>query len=225
MRTATAQRLRVTFAVEGAWSYASVLDLGRAWERLLRRARLPLAYSQGYNPHPRLQFAAALPVGYTSLGEMVDLWLAERVLPQEAAQAMAQQSPPGLGILEVEEVPLAAPSLQGLIRAAEYRVWLVTLLSSEAVRAALEQLLAQEQIPRRRRKKDHLADYDLRPLIFRLEYRSTIGTTHEVEMLLRCGQAGSGRPEEILEAAGLPVEDRVIQRLRLLAGADGEERG
>jgi len=225
MRTETVQRLRVTFAVEGAWSYASVLDLGRAWERLLRRARLPLAYSQGYNPHPRLQFAAALPVGYTSLGEMVDLWLGERMPIQEAAEAMVRQSPPGLRVLQVEEVPLAAPALQALIRAAAYRVWLTTPLPPEAVRAALEHLLAQEHIPRHRRKKDHQADYDLRPLILGLEYCSTSGTTHEIAMLLRCGQAGSGRPEEIIEAAGLAVEDRIIQRLRLLAGADGEEKG
>jgi len=222
MRTAAEQRLRVTFGVEGALCYASVLDLGRAWERLLRRARLPLAYSQGFNPHPRMQFAAALPVGYRSSCEVVDLWLATRIAPPQAAQMMAIHAPPGLSVLRVEEAALDARSMQATIRAADYCVRLETQADAATVRAALSRLLDQGQIIRRRMKKGQWADYDLRPLILNLEYLQATGAAHELAMTLRCGQEGSGRPEEVVEALGLAVEDCVIHRSRLMAG---EEEG
>jgi radical SAM-linked protein len=79
MRTGVEQRLRIIYGIEGALSYASVLDIGRLWERLLHRSGMPLAYTQGFNPHPRMQFAAALAVGYTSSYEVLDLLLSELV--------------------------------------------------------------------------------------------------------------------------------------------------
>jgi len=69
------QRLRITFAKGETLKYISHLDLARAWERALRRAGVPLAYSQGFNPRPKMAFAAALPVGYTATAEMVDILL------------------------------------------------------------------------------------------------------------------------------------------------------
>jgi radical SAM-linked protein len=81
-------RLRITFAKTEAMRFTGHLDLHRTWERCFRRARLPLAYTQGFNPHPRLNLAAALPLGFTSQGEMIDAWL-EQVARRDRAGSAA----------------------------------------------------------------------------------------------------------------------------------------
>ncbi len=216
------QRLRVTFGVDGPLRYISVLDMGRLWERLLRRAGVPLAYTQGFNPHPRLQFASALPVGYSSECELLDLWLAERMESAEFAARASDQAPQGLTILQVEEVPLRAPAPQALVHAAHYRVRLWTEAPRAEVERALGQLLAQPSIVRQRQKKGHLADYDLRPLIQEIRYVSSAGGCHELYMILRAGAEGSGRPEEVLNALGLQGTQYTIRRVRLIWGGNKE---
>ena len=76
----TPTRCRIRFAKTEAMRYIGHLDLHRAWERLARRARLPLAYTAGYHPHPRIQIGSALPLGVTGDNELVDLWL-DREMP------------------------------------------------------------------------------------------------------------------------------------------------
>ena len=218
MRSESVQRLRATFGVDGPLRYISVLDMGRLWERLLRRAGVPLAYTQGFNPHPRLQFASALPVGYSSECELLDLWLAERMEPAEFAALASDQAPLGLTVLQVEEVPLKVPAPQALVRAAHYQVRLWAEAPREDVERALGQLLARPSIPRQRQKKGHLADYDLRPLIQEIRYLSSEGGCHELYMILRAGAEGSGRPEEVVDALGLPGTQYTIHRVRLIWG-------
>ena len=81
-------RLRITFHKTAAMRYTGHLDLHKTWERTIRRARLPLAYSQGYHPQPRLNVASALPLGFTSECELLDLWLADEVPIGDAAKAL-----------------------------------------------------------------------------------------------------------------------------------------
>jgi len=222
MQTAVQQRLRVTFGVADPLIYASVLDLGRLWERLLRRARAPLAYTQGFNPHPRLQFAAALPVGYGSECELVDILLAECLTPECFRQSVAPQLPPGLSIEQVEEIPLDAPSPQATMREAHYRVSLTAPVPAEQVRQSLDSLVARQEIIRERPKKGELKPYDLRPLVLALELCSSNDTHHELFMRLLCSAQGSGRPEEVVDELGLPLTDFAIRRCRLVWGTAQE---
>ena len=106
-----AQRLRVTFGRGDVLRYITHLDLMRSWERALKRAGLPLAYSEGFTRHPQIALAAPLPVGATAEGELMDIFLAEPLAPAEFRTRLAVQTPPGLTIEAVEEVPLAWPSL------------------------------------------------------------------------------------------------------------------
>lgn len=218
------QRTRVTFGLSGPLVYASVLDLGRLWERLLRRAGVPLAYTQGYSPHPRLQFASPLPVGYSSECEVMDVWLERRMDLMDLARGMRQQSPPGLTIREVAEVHLAAPYPQSTLRSAEYRVHLESAMSAPEVGAAIEWLLAQPSIERRRvRKKGRRQSYDLRPLIRDVRHEGIEGNIHRLWIDVRCGSQGSGRPEEIVAAMGMDASHMTIHRTRLVWG-EREER-
>ena len=120
--TDPAQRLRLTFACEGPLRYISHLDLMRTWERVLQRAGLPVTQSQGFTRRPRIALAAPLAVGGTSECEQLDLLLDELVPLNELAAAVRAQLPSGMRLLEVEPLPSGMPSLQSLLRAAEYLV-------------------------------------------------------------------------------------------------------
>jgi radical SAM-linked protein len=218
------QRIRITYGVDGALVYASVLDMGRLWERLLRRAGVPLVYSQGFNPHPRLQFASPLPVGYSSECEVLDIWLAEQQDMAFAQRLMAAQAPKGLLVTRVEEVALDAPVLQAEVRRARYRVRLCTPMSGADLQVAFDRLLSTATLPRQRMKKGRMATYDLRPLVDQLVLASDEGGCYSIEMLLCAGAPGSGRPEEVIDALSVDVQDLAIRRTALLWGNGREDR-
>ena len=116
------QRLRLRFSRGPELKYISHLDLMRAWERAFRRAKLPLAYSQGFTPHPRISLAAPLPLGVTSDAEMMELYLTRWLSTQTFLSMVGAQIPPGLGISEVWIIGEQAPSLQSQVSFAGYRV-------------------------------------------------------------------------------------------------------
>src|SRR5262249_57977636 len=89
--------------------------------RALKRAALPVAYSEGFTRHPQIALAAPLPVGATGEGELMDVFLEETVEPAAFAARLAAQAPPGLDVRDVVEVPLAWPSLQSLVREGAWR--------------------------------------------------------------------------------------------------------
>jgi radical SAM-linked protein len=115
-------RLRITFAKTPAMRYTGHLDLHRAWERTFRRAGLPLAYSQGFNPHPRLNLASALPLGFTGEAEVIDAWLDEDLPLSQVQSALQPALPPGLQLVQIESVDLHLPALQTVLEASEYRL-------------------------------------------------------------------------------------------------------
>ena len=226
MRTDTVQRVRVTFAIEWPLCYASVLDLGRLWDRLLRRAELPLAYSQGFNPHPRLAFAAALPVGYTSECEMVDILLAERVATEEMARRIDGERPAGLSILSVDEVPLNATAPQSTMRQADYVVRLEGAFGAGEAEQALDALLARPHVMRERFRKGRVREYDLRALIHEAVCEEDGAGGALLRLRLACGSQGAGRPEEVVDELGLAIERQAIRRVRLLwDAASGDREG
>lgn len=216
MRTDTAQRLRLTFGVEWPVCYASVLDLGRLWERLLRRAGLPLAYTQGFNPHPRMAFGMPLPVGYTSECEIVDLLLAEYLDPHATLQSVRAQCPPGLTVLSAEDIPLKAPALQATMREAEYLVRLRAERTAEEMTQAVRALLGRPSIPRARQRKGRLQEYDLRALLYSATYEPGADGHHLLRLRMACGSQGAGRPEELIDELGLDAAQSAIRRVRLV---------
>ena len=122
MNTKAAQRLRITFGKRGALQYTGNLDIAKIWERVLRRAGLPVLYSRGFTPRPRLQFATATPLGITSECELLDVWLRKIVLLEEVLPRLHAVSPTDLEIRSARAVPVRSPSLPTLVRSAEYRI-------------------------------------------------------------------------------------------------------
>jgi len=221
MEPTTSQRLRITFAKGEEIKYISHLDLVRLWERILRRAQVPLAYSQGFNPRPKITVAAALPVGFTSRGEVMDIVLEHGISPYHFAKGLAPHLPPGLELLSVEEVHPKLPSLQSQVRSAEYRVMVAWDEQQEEMKGKLRELLLAEGLLRQRRGKD----YDLRPLIEDLWVEGKEAGGWVLGMRLRAGDQGAGRPDEVLDALGLAEGPYAVQRERLLFGLVASQGG
>ncbi len=200
-------RLRITFAKDGALRYTGHLDLHKIWERTLRRAGLPLAYSQGFHPQPKIQIAAALPLGFVGRREIVDIWLATDEGHPPAPALLQTASPPGLTILSVEVVADRAPALQTQVAAAEYEVTLLEPGAGSGLAQRVADLLGRDRLPRERRGKS----YDLRPLIQALEWRPP-----RLRMVLAAGPAATGRPEEVLAELGIDLLTVRIERTRLI---------
>jgi radical SAM-linked protein len=97
-------RLRITFRKTDAMRFTGHLDLHRTWERTFRRAGLPLAYSHGFHPQPRINLACALPLGFTSQSEVADVWIENNLPLADIKAALDRAAPPGIEILEIEEL-------------------------------------------------------------------------------------------------------------------------
>lgn len=209
------QRLRIRYAKGEPLKFISHLDLARTWERAFRRAGLPVAYSQGFNPRPRFQMAAALPVGVTGRAELLDLWLAEPLTPEEVLSRLRPSLPAGLEALAAEEVDLRAPSLQASMRAADYRVAVKSQETAGAIHIRIQALLESPTILRQRLQKGKLQSYDLRPLIQTIVIEQGQVGRQVLVMRLQASPEGAGRPSEVLEALGLSLGVHTMERTNL----------
>ncbi|MDX9956136.1 MAG: TIGR03936 family radical SAM-associated protein [Anaerolineae bacterium] len=216
-------RARLTFATSGPLAYVSVLDLGRLWERALRRAKIPLRYSQGFNPRPKMQFAAPLPTGCGSEVEWLDIWLTEPCEPAVMKVSLADQCPPDLRVIEITLVPEDAPPLSEQMEAVTYRVLLRDVDVAE-LQAACAMLLEAESLLRAKRGRRRHQNYDLRQLIEMLNVAPAPEPwTGAVEMRLKAQAGATGRPDEVLNALGLADVHRRCTRTGLLLKTVTEE--
>ncbi len=204
------QRLRLTFSKTGATRYIGHLDLARALERALNRARIPMAYSQGFNRRPRMQLAAALPLGFTSECELADIWLVETLEPAQARRQLMAKMAPGLIVHQIEEIPLSAPNLQTITAASTYMVTLLDPVDTAVLQQRLNDLLAAETVIRVRARGKKRKEYDLRPLILDLSLVDPAAAPVQIAMRLALSQGAAGRPDEALLALELdPLAARI----------------
>ncbi len=210
-------RLRVVFSKSGPLTYTSHLDLARAWERSLRRAGVPVAYSQGFNPRPRLQLAAALPLGHTGEAELLDVRLEKSISVEDFVEALTPVLPDGLTISRVSQVELKEPALQTRIVSAEYRVTVEWDESPEQVEARIERALATTELPQER----HGRRYDLRPLIERLWLERAAEGQVVLGMQLAAREGATARPEAVLKALEMGAAFSRYHRRRLLVAHRG----
>ena len=136
------QRLRLTFSKFGAARYIGHLDLARTLERALNRSQIPVAYSQGFNRRPRLTMAAPLTLGYTSDAELADIWLTETADPADIWRRLMDRMAPGIEVTMMEDVPLAGPSLQQSLKAAEYRTTFLDPVDKQQLIERVDALLS-----------------------------------------------------------------------------------
>lgn len=210
------QRLRITFGKFAAMKYTSNLDVAKIWERVLRRAELPLLYSQGFNTRPRLQLATALPLGITSECELLDVSLRQRIPLDGVPQQLRDVSPDGLEIYNVNEVPVASAALQTRVRSAHYVVTFEESVPDLHQRVA--GLLAKPRILRTIQRKRRTVEKDLRPLINELR---TV-EPHVLQMHVAVGDRGNLRPRDVLQELDLLESWHRVHRHQLVL-AETEE--
>jgi len=209
-------RLRLVFAKKKQIKYISHLDLALAWERALRRAQLPLAYSQGFNPRPKMQFASGLPLGSTGSAEILDVIITQPVTPDEALRRIIAKLPPGLSLQAVVEVPLKAPTLQHQLAQAEYRVTVETDLPAAELTRRIDELLSAETVAQSRRRMKRDETFDLRPWLHQLQLETLVNGDAVLCMRITAGQHGNLRPEQVLTALGLGDNWADFERTRLI---------
>ena len=210
-------RIRITFAKQGALRYTGHLDLHKLWERAARRAELPLAYSQGFHPQPKMTIAAALPLGFSSRCEVIDMRL-EHDVPLDGMQEKLQQTlPTGIQVSNVESVDEKLPALQTQVASVEYEVNLTEAVDSSELNQRIDSVMGSESIIRERRGKT----YDLRPLIEELTLTPPSlpegeGPGVRVFMRLAAREGATGRPEEVLDMLGIAFEGTRIERTQII---------
>jgi len=175
--------------------YISHLDLQRTFNRALRRASVPVAFSQGFNPQPRLVFASPLAVGIEGINEYFDLYLDSHWNEGVLKQVLQEQLPEGLEIKAALPVdPLAAP-LSALVEAAFYVAFFPVF--SEGQEFIFTNILEAGEIIVSRKVKKGSKEVDIRPFIYHLETKRDRDNIR-LFMLLATGSTGGARPEEVL---------------------------
>jgi radical SAM-linked protein len=205
-------RVRITFSKQGALRYTGHLDLHRLWERAMRRADLPLSYSQGFHPQPKISLASALPLGFSSICEMLDVRFNEEIPTGEIAFRLKDNLPPDIQITRVEVVDEREPALQTQVLSAVYTVKLTEPVDGFELKQKTETLITSSSLLRERRGKL----YDLRPLIENLIAILESDGTTSLQMKLAAREGATGRPEEVLNALDIEPEYTRVERIQLI---------
>ena len=189
------QKLRVRYAKRGRLRFTSHRDFSRAFERAVFRARIPMAYSSGFNPHPRISYAGAAPTGSASEAEYLEIGLAQVVDPADVLRDLDASLPPGLDVLEVVESPGGA--LNDLLRASR---WEVRLPGVGDLAGLVADFLAVEEVIVERMTKKGSRQFDARAAV-----RSLGARTEEDGAVLDIvieHREPAVRPDDVLRALG-----------------------
>lgn len=204
-------RLRIAYTKIGDARYIAHLDLTRVFERAIRRAEIPMTYSEGFSPRPKISFGFALAVGTEGEREYVDVDFRQDLEAGEVLARVQEQLPSGIRLLEGYVLDQGEKPLMAILNAASYRIKVPMALpiEDERLRKGIHDWLALDHVMVSRHSKKGLTDKDIRPWVKRLEgtiQKDTVVFELEVEM----GNSGSVRPEEVLaslrELEKLPLE-------------------
>lgn len=182
------EKFRIKFSKEGIVRFISHLEMVTFLRRAVRRAKLPVIYSQGFNPQIRLALGPALPLGYESQTEYFDLELARRQNPEEIRKQLNLQMPEGFSIIEVRPVPILSPSLEEKINLAEYEIF--ANIEEERIKAFFK----QDKFIISKIKKGKEEKIDIRRLVLKMTKDG-----QSLKLLLLFGPKQNVRPELILQ--------------------------
>ena len=210
-------RCRATYQKSGPLRYISHLDLQKVWTRVLLRAKLPLAYTQGFHHVPKMASAWPLPLGWDGQNELVDLWfdfdpanLSENDLPQITGQ-LNRQTPVGLHFRSIEIVELYSPSITALIQSADYLIYLDEAVNASETGEKIEVFKQRSEIMRARRGKK----YNLKSLIENDPALIHPDPDHvAISICMTARDSAMGRPDEFADELGLDPESLSYSRER-----------
>lgn len=227
------QRIRFRFSRQGDLRFLSHRETMNLLIRALRRAGMPVCYSQGFNPQPKLALGSALPVGMESDGEYADVLLHTRVRPETFGEAVNAQLPSGIRIRCAWECQLAEPSLMSMICGEQYEVELsphceesVPQWTADEVQEAVERFLASDRVQVRREGKAGVRSIDIRGMAVRIGLEADDEGTVRLNLVLRDADGNRPKLYEVLSAIlGITEEQARLLRARKLesyVAVDGE---
>jgi radical SAM-linked protein len=214
----TVQRLRLRYAKRGRLRFASHRDLARALERALRRAQVPMAFSAGFTPHPKISYVGAAPTGAASEAEYLEIGLAERRDPEQVRAALDASLPEDIAVLECVEAREGAGSLADRIDAATWRIELPDLDPTD-LEQALADFLARDSVEVPRRTKSGLKDVDARAAVTRASTGSGAGCAILHVVVRQVTPAV--RPDDVLAALAAVADLRPPSPPRAVREAQG----
>lgn len=190
-------KVRVKFAKEGSMKFIGHLDIMRYFQKALRRAQIPVAFSEGFSPHMIMSFAAPLGVGVTSTGEYFDMELTEKMSSAEMLERLNRTMAEGMKVLSIREVPDGKANVcMALVAAADYHVSFREgkELASDW-KTKWDAFLSQDEIRIMRKTKRNIEETDIRPWIYKAELCGD-----GIDMLLSSGSVHNLKPELVMEA-------------------------
>jgi len=195
----TVQKLRLRYAKRGRLRFSSHRDFQRALERALRRANIPMAYSAGFSPHPKVSYANSAPTGVASEAEYVEIGVAEACDPHAVRAALDSALPPGLDVVEVVEARTS--DFANRLEASIWRVELPGVTLVEAA-AAVDALLSADEVLVDRMTKNGLRTFDARGAVIAAECTAddTAGPDCAILSLVVRHGTPSVRPDDVLSA-------------------------
>lgn len=213
--------IRIQFRKTREGRFLSHLDLMHTWERVIRRSQLPLAFSQGFNPHPKINFASALALGTTSDGEYMDMELTKELPLEQVQQMLTEAMPPAFEVVQMKVVTGKVPSLMSIIQRGRYQLWLefVHPVTQAELDAAVTQFWQMEEVIVYRYKKNSKEKkaVNIRHGVYEIQLTGD-DNYGMLEILVQSGNDGNIRPEEVaygLMSAGMPPIQNVMRIHRL----------
>lgn len=196
--------IRLKFKKGSEVKYISHLDLMRTFQRAIRRAGVPIAYSSGFNPHQELSFGAPLSLGVTSDAEYVDIKLAEAVNIEKLQEQLNNSLPEGIKILGGTVLPENSKSAMSVVSHARYRIrMIIEGINSPALKKSIEEFQKQDRIivmKEQPKKNFQLKEIDIRPMILRLELDEAKENEYHISCLLTSGSKANLKPELLISA-------------------------
>ena len=214
----TVQKLRIRYAKRGRLRFASHRDLARALERALRRAGVPMAFSAGFSPHPKISYIGAAPTGAASEAEYLEIGLAERRDPEAVRAALDAALPEDVAVVECVEAAEGTGSLADRIDTSVWRVELPGVSAAE-LRPAVEAFLASEVVTVAKRTKNGLKDIDARVAVAAASAEEGAGCAI-LHVVVRQGTPAV-RPDDVLAALAAVADLRPPSPPRAVREAQG----
>ena len=209
-------RMIAEFEKMGRMSWFSHLDLQNTMQRALRRAQLPVAYSQGFNPHVLISFATALSVGCQSRGEVMEVEMAGEISPEEFAEKLNACLPDGLKVRRCAPVPDSAPALMAKVAEAGYDITAPNADLTQAVEAFLK----AEEVMVEKRSKTKTRLVNIRPMVHEITCAFD-GKDSRLSMVLEQTNANALKVELVMQALAPEQEFRFVRTALYAAGSDG----
>jgi radical SAM family uncharacterized protein/radical SAM-linked protein len=203
------RRIRLVFTKTGDLRFLGHLEMARLFERACRRAGVPLAFSGGYSPKARINFALSLPTGTEALAEWVDLELAQAWPPEKVCKSLNSQLPRGIEVRSAWKVPVDVPALNSRVRSMTYKALLPEPIKDLDKKAA--RLMERSSVPFVRVKKGKKRTLDLKEFLLRLETEGDRSVEFTLELK---GEKGSARPQEVIQIL-TDIEEETLADVRM----------